>query len=371
MLRHRNRRDDRQEAIRLLKGRLQDLGNIPESSRADYMESLMQLEGETSGLEDAMKTLKSLPEELMSDTPRAILESETLWAGNRKEEALKIATDTYSGINEDTTLDDRRRLASLLQTIGLHREALDLWKGIVRTDCVGADTYRMIDCAKRCGAEDEILTLAVQLRQNRVWDRQLFEYEIYLRQKYNDWEECRKILEEYLEAPIDEQFLPFARAHLSHVLGVLHQPDHIETDLSRLPSPGDVNPGMGRLIVQSLRVAGEPVKAVDFAYELLRKNFGSLDAHLTVMSFMVPLGPKQLDLERPDVAAPGTTVQYREDGTDTSVWHIIEDSECEPPDASRNEYSPDHTYSQRMVGLRGCVKSRDITPFGPVGGSSG
>jgi len=352
MLRRRNRDKDQEEALALLKTRLEDLVSIPEDSRSAYVDLLIELERELSGVESAMETLRTLSDEVVGSRLRAILESEALWHADEKEKAIGIARDIYAAIDENASLYDKRRLANLMQTLGLHREALSLWNGIVRSDCIGTDTYRMIECAKRCGADKEMIELAAGLRENNIWDKDIFEYEIYLRQRNNDWRACKEILENYVEKPLADEYLPYARAHLSHVAAALGEIHLVETDLCRLPSPSDVKPGVGRMIVQALRLAGEPNRAAGYAYELVRKHWNSLDAHLTVASFTLPMGPKPLKLDRPTVAGPGTAVQYEEPRGGVKRWHIIEDSESVQPDASRNEYSVDHPYSQRMIGLR-------------------
>lgn len=352
MLHRRNRGQDQKDAIAFLKSRLKDLGSIPENSRWDYIDLLIQLERELSGIECAMETLKTLSTEVIGGRLQAILRSESLWHAGDKGNALRIAKDLYAELDEKTSFDDKRRVANLMQTVGLHREALSLWKGIVRSDCIGTDTYRMIDCARHSGADKEILELSAGLRDNRIWDKNIFEHEIYLRQKYNDWRNCKQILKHYVENPLDEEYLPYARVHLSHVAAALGEIDLIETDLSHLPSPCDVKPGMGRMIVQALRMGGEPFKAVNFAYELVRKNWHSLDVHLTMANFILPMGSKHLELDLPTVVGQGTAVQYEETRAGVKTWHIIEDSKSGVPEALRNEYSVDHPYSERMLGLK-------------------
>jgi tetratricopeptide (TPR) repeat protein len=352
MLFKRNRDSDRNDAIGLLKRRIKDLYVIPESARYEYMNSLIEMETELADVECALATIKDMQEGVLGGRVQAILQSKALWLGEKREEALRIAKDMYDTLDRSVTFDEKRELASLLQVMGMHREALCVWKSIVRTDCISADVYKMIDCAKHCGAENEVLQLAAGLRQNRVWDKNIFEYEMFLRQKYNDWRECKRILQDYITSPLDTGYLPYARAHLSHVSAVLNEPSLIETDVSRLPLPQDIPVEMGRLVVQALRVAGEPRKAVDYAYELLRANYTAIDAHLAMANFMIPIGPKQLPRDLPKVVGPGTAVQYKEDRANAPVWHIIEDSNIGRSDESRNEYSVDHLYSQKMLGLK-------------------
>lgn len=352
MLRQRNQDSDLAKAIILLKSRLKDLENTADDFRVEYISLLLELERELSGKESAMETLKAISDEAINSRSRAILHAQILSKQDDKNDATKLVKEIFSDLDDNTPVEEGRCLANLMMTIGLYREALSLWKGITRTDCIGPDTLNMINCAKCCGAEKDILDLCVKLRESEVWDRNIFEYEIYLHQKYNDWRTCKQILQNYIQKPLNEEYLPYVRAHLSHVAAALKEIDLIETDISQLPSPNEVNPGFGCLIVQSLRIGGEPFKAADFAYELVRMNWKSLDAHLNMANFMLPMGSKPLELDHPTVVVPGTAVQYEEMRAGIKKWHIIEDSKSGVLDISRNEYSVNHTYSEKMMNLK-------------------
>lgn len=352
MLLQRNQGKDREAALGLLKGRLSDLCTVPEDSRFDYMALAMQLERELHSIQGALDTLQEVPSDVIGDRLRAVLSCETLWYAGKKEDAIKMSQGLCAGCDEATTFNEKRRIAGLMQMMGLHREALNLWKDVVSPQYIGRDTYSLIDCAQRCQDVCYLITFSERLRANGLWDKQIFDLEVYLRQKFNDWRGCKEVLQEYVRAPLSKSYVPYAKAHLAHVASVLGEVELIETDLSQLPTPWDVDAGMGRLIVQSLRLAGEPVKAVQFAYELVRKHWNSPDAHLAMASFRVPIGPQSLELQSPSIVEPGVAVQYKEERTNTLVWHIVEDSQLGTPDASRNEYPVNHRYSQKMLGLK-------------------
>jgi len=352
MLRQRNQSGDLVKAASLLKNHLKSLGNVPDDFRMEYVGLLLDLARELSGKESAIGTLKAISDESVNDRARAILHAQILSKEEDKNEATKLARDIFVALDEEALVGEKRRLANLMMNVGLHREALSLWKGITRTDCIGPDTFSMIDCAKCCEADREILDLCVTLRKSEVWDRNIFEYEIHLHQKYNDWQTCKQILQDYIAKPFDEEYVPYARAHLSHVAAALKESDLIETDSSQLPSPDEVTPGFGRMIVQSLRLGGQPLEAIDFAYELLRLNWQSIYAHLAMANFILPMVTTPLELERPTVVAPGTAVQFEEERGGAKTWHIIEDSQSGSPEASRNEYSVRHAYSQKMMNMK-------------------
>ena len=343
---------DNSRILDLLKSRIKDLDKESPEIRTEYLAFLSDTERQLNGKESALAVINDVPAELVSDEIKSLLSAEILRLEGDIEGAVNIAKKLASTITKTTSLYLMRRNATILQALGLHSDALLLWKQIVIPDYVGTDTYRAIECARQFGDIKYIIDFSEKLRSNGLWDKRIFELELSYREQYNDWRGCKKILQEYIESPLDETYLPYARAHLSHVAGMLEEINLIETDLSRLPSPWEVNAGMGRLIVQSLRLAGKPEIAIEFAYELVRKHWDLPEVHMTMGSFMVPIGPKQVEVKMPEVVSEGTAVRYKEEGTEGGVWHIIENSQLGDLDAARREYSVDHAYSQRMLGLK-------------------
>jgi len=348
----RNRPEDKARALDMLSARVGDTEAEVEEIRYSCMSLVVPLKTELHGAAPALKLIDGLERALLSETARACLRGKVAEQTGDPEAVSSAVAEILESISEDTTSDDLRRAAIGLQGFGRFRDALSLWKRLVRAEYLGADTFWAIECAQRCGDAAYILDFAERLRGNGLWDRRVFELEICLREEYNDWKGCRQALQEYLENPADETYLPYARAHLSHVAGRLNEVGLIETNLALLPQPCDVEPEMGEIVVQSLRLGGEPEKAVDYAYELVRRRWDSLDAHLAVANFMVPIGPRQLEVKPELVVGPGVAVQYQEDRANVALWHIVEDSELGEPEPSRREYSVDHPYSQKMLGLK-------------------
>jgi hypothetical protein len=351
MLQRRNQNNDLLDAKNLLKNNINKITNIPEDARFDYITLLLEIEKALSGIELSLETLRNISDDLISKRLRSIIHAQII-SKNDKEEATKLVKEISLNIDDKSFFGENRFIANLMMDLGLYKDALIIWKRITRTDCIGQATFKMIDCAKQAGEEKEILNLSVNLRNNNIWNKDIFEYEIYIRQKYNDWRNCKSILLNYIEKPFDENYTPYVRSLLSHVAVVIGDPNLIETDISRLPSPYDVKPGMGFMIVQSLRIGGEPLKAVEFAYELVRNNWNSLEAYTAMANFMIPIGPKQLELSRPYKIDAGVAVLYEELGAGEKKWHIIEDSKYGFIDSSKNEFSIEHPYSKKMRGLK-------------------
>lgn len=83
----------------------------------------------------------------------------------------------------------------------------------------------MLECAYRCEDVEHVIVFGERLRANGLWERKVFELELSYREEYNDWKGCKQILQGFIESPLDETYLPYARAHLSHVAGALGEID--------------------------------------------------------------------------------------------------------------------------------------------------
>lgn len=351
MLRQRHREGDVEDAIRLLKDRLNDLSRAPADFRASYLSLLLELQRQLQSIDDARNTLESIGEDLIGNTTRSILWIEVMWHNGDKAGAIKVSKATLNTVNEGTSIEDRRRLAELFQMMGLHKEALSLWKNIVMPEYIGRDTYNSMDCARRCEDINYILDFSEKLRANGLWDRRLFELELSCREKYNDTKGAIKALQFFLESPADENYLPYIRLYLS-VYGIRDgNPELIETDPKKLPSVTAVEPYTGQHVVDVLRRGPDPLVAVDYAYELVRLNWNDPYAHNTMVKSLLPDGPR-VDTHEPDCVSEGTAIVYKENDTGVKRWHIIEDSVIGTPESTRKEFGPNHHISRAMIGKK-------------------
>jgi hypothetical protein len=351
MLRERHGEGDVKEAIKLLKDRLNDLSRAPADFRTSYLSLLLELQRQLQSIDDARDTLESIGEDLIGNTTRSILWIEVLWHNGDKANAIKAAKAILDKINEGTSIEDSRRLAEIFQTMGLHKEALSLWKNIVMPEYIGRDTYNSMDCARRCEDINYILDFSEKLRANGLWDRRLFELELSCREKYNDTKGAIKILQFFLESPADEAYLPYVRLYLS-VSGIREgKPELIETDSAKLPSVIEVEPYIGQHVVEVLRHGPDSVLAVDYAYELVRLNWNAPWAHEAMVKSLLPDGPP-VDTHEPDCVTEGTAVVYKEDDTGIKRWHIIENSPIGTPESTRKEFASSNHISQAMIGKK-------------------
>jgi len=349
----RNLAGDKKRAIDLLRSRINNLGQEEPEIRAEYLTMLVDLEWQLQGIEVALKTLDNLPEGIASVELVLVLKGELLRLSGNRPLAINITKDILTKINSNTTLHEKKRIATLLQAIGMYQEALEIWKSIVQPEYIGKDTYRIMECAHQCEDVGFIAEFAEKLRANGLWERKLFDLELGYREKYHDDKGARKVMEEFLADPPDQSYVPYVRLRLS-LLGIrTGKKDLIERDPTKLPQVTEVNAQIGRWVAFVLRHGQEPIRGVDYAYELVRLNWDQSDAHIAMIESILPHVGPAVDIKHPEeIVAPGIAVQYQEDDTHELCWHIIENSVITKPESSRNEFPIDHPVSKEMLGKK-------------------
>ncbi len=352
MLRQRNSDADLEDAIKILESRIKDLVNMPYDFREDYLSLFFQIRSEIESFEQIQNNYDDITSGIIDEASKRILWAEVLWFFKDIPSSIKQTKYCLEALDEGIGGHDKRRLAILMKNLGLHKEALHIWKSIVPSQYVGQDTYSLLECAERCEDAKFVIEFSKQLRTNSIWDRRIFELELYYHELFNDNEGAIALLQEYLEKPKKEDsYAPYIRARLSLIGIRMEQFDLIEKNPSQLPKVTDVDVRTGTLVVNVLRYGGNHQEALDYAYDLLRLNWDDSLSHITMMAILSPIGPR-IAVDQPDSVALGTAVRYKEDDTDDVHWHVVEDSVVSVPVQSRNEYSLDHPITQAMLGKK-------------------
>lgn len=351
MLKQRNSGTDLNDAVEILENKIKDLAKMPYDFRGDYLGLYFQIRSESESFDKIKQDFDSIISNIIDETSKTILFAEVLWFSKDIPSSIKQAKQCLKALDEDSSVHEKRRLAILMQNLGLHKEALLIWKSIVSPQYIGQDTYRLLECAERCEDAKFVIEFSKELRSNGIWDRRIFELQLHYHELFNDVEGAIALLQEYLKNPKEESYTPYVRARLSLVGIRTDQYDLIEKDPSKLPKVNEVEVRTGRLVVNVLHYGGNHSEALEYAYNLLRLNWDDSEAHITMMAVLSQIGPK-ISITQPESVVPGIAVRFKEDDTDVCQWHIIEDSKISPPSHSRNEYSLDHPISQAMLGKR-------------------
>ena len=251
-------------------------------------------------------------------THPAAMSSSSRTAASKK--TTSPGTPRIAGMTSKASSDDKRNLALLLSELGRYHEALPFWQELALTTVLTPDTRRLLDCALRLGQQGLALDVCRMLRQSGIEDSDLFETEVGILERY-DPDGAVELIQEKLRHRSDDKTL---RLHLS-VIGLrIGRMDIISGDPSEIPSASEVPPHRGRAAVWVMRMTGHPEEAVRYAYDLLRRHFGDIEANRAYRASMDPIGP--LNIPFPDVIGRGTAVSFVEEGTTTERWVIIEDA---------------------------------------------
>jgi tetratricopeptide (TPR) repeat protein len=346
----RNNPSDKDTAYTVLNDGFTRIQDLPGFMRFEYLNDMICLECDLNGLEPTLTRIDGLCVDLLSTTLCGLLKIRLYLRNGKIGEGKDEANKVFVALGNQATRDEKRELAPLLGELGLFKEAFSIYREIVSPEYIGQDTYRLFKSGTQCGEQGYLLEFASRLRQNKLWDKDIFGWELGQRQRYNDWITCKRILQEFLAQPCNTEYIPTARVYLSHIGAMIGETALIETDISRLPKIGEIDAETGRIIVQFLRIGGEPEKALDFAYELVRSHWNEPEAHLAIISFMSDLGPRQIEFNMVEIIVPGTAIRFQEVQTEEYRWYIIEDSKYINADNSRNELNVNHPYSKAMMG---------------------
>ncbi|MCE5227414.1 MAG: hypothetical protein LLG05_16345 [Porphyromonadaceae bacterium] len=352
-LEKRNFDGDKKLAVKILLERLKDLNEEEPILRREYLATLVELLRQIEGIEQALQFIGTLQPNLVSAEFIRVLHGEVFRLNGEHVRAVNEANGLLKILNPDISVQDKRRIATLLQAVGMYKEALEIWKAIVRPEYIGSDTYRIMECAHQCEDVVFITEFSEKLRSTGLWERKLFDLELGYREKYHDDKGARRVMEEFLANPLDQSYVPYVRLRLS-LLGIrTGKKELIELDAAKLPQVMEVKSQIGRLVAFVLRHGPEPIKGVEYAYELVRLNWNQSDAHMAMMeSLFPPVGPA-VDIKHPEeIIAIGSAVQYQEDDTHELRWYIIENSVVSKPESSRDEFPVDHPISKEMLGKK-------------------
>jgi tetratricopeptide (TPR) repeat protein len=339
----RDRGDDRREALDLC---LQAL-RTPASGRFEEA-----LEMAVSGLlgagraDEVVPLLDGLPAGRLSSVARNAFLAQLHLAGGDNAAAEEHARRGAAEVTEATGVHDLRRLARVLVRLGLHAAAFPLLQRTANPTHFDPDTRMLLDCANRLGRHQTVMELLRALREAGVPDRRLLDNEIDLLQQY-DRGAAIGVLQAHLARHPDDHL---ARLRLSGLALKSERYDLIDADPNHMPAAEDAPPStVGRLAVGILERSGRWADALDYAYRLLRRNFGDADSHFLYCVLLLHAEHDGHLLEASEAVQPGMAVAYREQGESAVRWVVVENSE---PQAQLEEYAATHPRVQRMLGLR-------------------
>ncbi len=320
---------------------------LPEDFREHAIDVGLQAFASQNRFDAGHKLLEKVPEGTISDVGFKTLTARLHLLEGSQEKASQCADQAVVITDKSTTVFDIRRLARLLVALGRFNNALPLWQRISVPSVLSEDTKHLLECASRLNRHEVMLDTFRKLREAGAIDRTLLDSELSLLELY-DTDAAIKILEQEISQRPDDKELKLRRSMLGLALD---RDDLVDQDLSSVPEADEVEPGTAVDAVRVLKTIGHEQYAVEYAYEVVRYNFGYPDAHRAFILALSPFG-REPQLENPERVEAGTAVCYVEQGDPVPHWIIIENQPDLDSQFPERELPPDHEICKAMMGKR-------------------
>lgn len=271
--------------------------------------------------------------------------------------ANQFADTALASLTGDAPDAEIRWVAHMLSDLKRYADALPLWRRLGSSTALTTDTKALLNCAMHLQQHDLIIDVCAGLRRHGVIDRELVLFEVQVLEQY-DVERAISALREYLEQNPDDRGV---RLRLSVIGLTWNRPEITDARPRSMPPVADVDVRVGLTAVQVMKFGGFPDEALRYAYELLRRHFGDIQAHRAMITSLNPAGTPPVIPKFEEVVV-GTAVSYIEEGEAQVKWAIIED--CPEPELARSEYSPEHPLARALMSKK--IGERAVLAHGAV-----
>ena len=334
-----NRSDDRKEAITALEAAYESASREHAGVRLDYLDIRCALLADAERHDDATTIIEQLPARFVSEEALNALRANALHRDGRTEAAMAAAREAVGSLNRQSAEHDQLYIAQTLTSLELHTEALATWQTLLDPSSNHPMNESALESARKCGDDKFIVDFCASLRSNGFVTPYSIELEVTTLEQYNEYDKAIDVMQQYLADPKDHLLAKTFRVRLSLIGKRLGRSELIEHDPTKLPSLESVTPHLGHAVAQILAEGPNPMDGVKYAYALVRRQFDSWEAHMTLVG-IVGIGEDR-EIEFPELEAVkiGCAVKFKEDVTGEERWVILED--LPEPDISRQEIAPD------------------------------
>jgi tetratricopeptide (TPR) repeat protein len=344
-LRERDEPGDLQEATELLMRSIARPDSIPDGDFPFAVAAAVEALSTAERYHDADTLLSSIADGRLPGVTMRTLRANLRLAQGKFDQASKLADEALSGLTPDISADNRRKLAALLHDLGRYRDALPLWQTLAPAGSAGTDTRRLLDCASRLGREDIVNDISRQLHPEKAADAGAVAGQLDKLERTNP-EAALAGLEDLLHEHPDDRVLKLRRSIVAARLGKV---ELVVADPNAMPPAREIPPALGRAAVQFMRDGGRANEALAYAYELLRRQGGSVDSHRAYLAALGPVGPIP-HVPDFDSAGTGAALSFAEEGSNTEKWVLLEDAN--DADESLDEYGPQHPMMRAVKGKK-------------------
>lgn len=321
---------------------------VPElETRTGMVATLTKLLGLLKRHEEAISYLDGLGDGFLRRGVAGAIRSVALLRAGRKEDALACARQAQQSLGADSPETDRMRVAEALGFAGAKREALAVWKEVLKPDDADVFVCTALGFARECGDDDFILKFCKQLRTAGVRHPYTLELEVVTLEKYRMFDEAVAVMRDYIAGTPSDDLSRVFRVRLS-LLGLrLNKPELVETDVAKLPPVETARVEVGAAVAHILRNGPCPELGIEYAYELVRRNFDDPLARQAYVG-VVGMGNDEAQFPGPAVVTSGCAVKFKADDTGEQKWVIVEDGI--DPRTEREEIGPEHQWAREMAG---------------------
>ena len=348
MLMERGDPSDYSEAGELFSHLTKSKAKLREDFRENAIELELQVFAKEKQFDACHKLLNETPAGSVSEVNLKTLTAKLHLLEEQDDKASNCADDALALTNDATTVFEIRRLALLFFELERFSDALPLWQRIADPAAYGIDVRYLLECANRLERHDIMLSIFEELRQAGVVNKTLFDAEFSFLIEY-DIEKAIKILDEEIKRCPEDKELSLRRS----LLGLqFDRPELVDNDLSSIPKVDQVDPKTALAAVSVLKAIGQGQHAIQYAYDVLRRNPRDPDAHRALMLSFLDVPENEPQLQSPDHVESGVAVCYAERGDSSPHWIIVEDSPDGRSQFPEPELSTDDSLYNAMKGKK-------------------
>ncbi len=236
-------------------------------------------------------------------------------------------------------------LARLLVRLDRYADALPMWQALVDPIMPGPAVDGLFACAHELKRDDVLLDTCQSLREAGTASKSVRQLEFSLLERYEP-SKAADLLAGYVEENPEDHIARLMLCSCQLRTGRL---DLASLSLTHLPSAKDLEPRQAEGVISLLIEHGHTQDAREYAYQLVRFHYNSVEAHRAFCSTFtqIPEETESADISL-DIVRPGVAVAFTPADRTEVEWIVIEDGP--EPQLKLDEYAPSHRWCQHVLG---------------------
>lgn len=236
-------------------------------------------------------------------------------------------------------------LARLLVRLDRYADALPMWQALVDPSMPAPAVDGLFACAQKLNRDDVLLDTCQRLRESGTASKTVRQLEFSLLERYEP-SKAADLLADYVEENPEDHIARLMLCSCQLRTGRL---DVATLNLTHLPSAKTLDPHQGEGVISLLIEHGRTQEAREYAYQLVRYHYNSMEAHRAFCSTFtqVPEETESADTSQ-DIVRPGVAVAFTPADRTEVEWIVIEDGP--EPQLKLDEYAPSHRWCQDVLG---------------------